>query len=98
MLSGKGPLSPSQIERMKVIPEGNTLYALGISKTSVGKGDSGAHPGYFNFVQYNEEHDIALVIITPFIDYNGGNMDNIIALSQCMGSIMESALTIYDEY
>ncbi|NBK21258.1 MAG: class A beta-lactamase-related serine hydrolase [Spirochaetia bacterium] len=96
LLAGKGSLSPAQIQRMKMIPEGNISYALGISKTPVGIGHSGAHPGYLNFVQYNEEHDVALVVVAPFLDYDAGSMDHISAVSQCMLAIMEGALRLYD--
>ncbi len=96
LLSGRGPLTKEQLQRMKVIPDGNTTYALGIGESIVGYGHSGAHPGYMNFVAYNDEHDIGVVVVAPFIDYNAGNMDSLMALLDFMQQIsvraMESAV------
>jgi D-alanyl-D-alanine carboxypeptidase len=97
LVSGQGPLTRTQVEKMKVVPEGNSTYGLGLSSTSVGIGHSGAHPGYLNFVQYNEEHDVSVVLVAPFIDYNEGNMDHIAATSELMMDVMESALLLYGE-
>ncbi len=94
LLSGRGPLHNEQIQRMKVIPEGNTAYALGISATSFGYGHSGAHPGYMNFAAYNEEHDTSIVLVAPFIDYDAGDMDNLYALLELFGKISMDALEI----
>jgi hypothetical protein len=77
---------------MKVIPEGNTTYALGISESKVGYGHSGAHPGYMNFAAYNEEHDIGVVVVAPFIDYDAGNMDRLFSLLELMQDISIRAM------
>lgn len=69
LLSGKGPFSAEQVVRMTLIPAGNTTYALGIGNTILGMGHSGAHPGYVNLAVYNPDDDVALVVVTPFIDY-----------------------------
>jgi D-alanyl-D-alanine carboxypeptidase len=69
LLSGNGPLRKEQVERMMAVPPGNTAYGLGISNTDVGVGHSGAHPGYTNFAAYNPDDDVAVVVVTPFIDY-----------------------------
>lgn len=97
LLSGQSPLKSSQITLMTEIPEGNNAYALGLSKTSVGIGHSGAHPGYLNFVVYDETSDVSMVVVMPFIDYNEGNMDHVSAASQMMIEIMETAVRIYSE-
>ena len=94
LLSGRGPLNMSQIERMKTIAEGNTSYALGLSFFELGVGHSGAHPGYMNIVVYNEERDTAIVMVAPFIDYNEGNFDNIGAALEMMQRIMKDALSL----
>ncbi|MDX9809457.1 MAG: serine hydrolase domain-containing protein [Sphaerochaetaceae bacterium] len=94
LLTGHSSLSMSQIDIMKTIPEGNTNYALGLSKSPIGIGHSGAHPGYLNFVQYHEESGISLVLVAPFIDYDEGNMDHVAATSQVMLDIMKDALEI----
>ncbi len=70
LLSGRGPLTGEQITRMTTAPAGNTTYALGIDNSEAGKGHSGAHPGYVNLVAYNPEDDVAVVVVTPFIDYS----------------------------
>ena len=70
LLSGRGPLSPQQIQRMITVPEGNTTYALGIGRNEAGLGHSGAHPGYVNLVTYQPATDTAVAVITPFIDYS----------------------------
>lgn len=69
LLSGKGPLSPTQIARMGTVPSGNTTYALGLDNTELGLGHSGAHPGYVNYAIYNPDDDVAVVVVTLFIDY-----------------------------
>ena len=69
LLSGKGPLSSEQVARMTLVPAGNATYALGIGNTILGMGHSGAHPGYVNLAVYNPDDDVALVVVTPFIDY-----------------------------
>lgn len=92
LLSGRGPVAPEYIEKMKEIPPGNTSYALGISRNSVGFGHSGAHPGYMNLVTYNQEHDISLVVCIPFIDYNEGNMNNIMEILTVMNEVSQNAL------
>lgn len=70
LLSGRGPLTKEQIARMTAVPEGNTTYALGIGNSEVGQGHSGAHPGYINLVAYHPQDDVAVVVVTPFIDYS----------------------------
>lgn len=70
LLSGHGPLSGAQIARMTTRPAGNSGYALGIGTYELGLGHSGAHPGYVNLVVYNPLDDVAVVVVTPFIDYN----------------------------
>ena len=92
ILSGRGPLTKEQIQRMKVIPEGNTTYALGIGESKVGYGHSGAHPGYMNFAAYNEEHDIGVVVVAPFIDYDAGNMDRLLSLLELMQNLSIRAM------
>jgi D-alanyl-D-alanine carboxypeptidase len=94
ILSGRGPLTHEQIRRMQVVPEGNTTYALGISKTEFGYGHSGAHPGYMNFVSYNEDHDISVAVVAPFLDYDEGKMDKLYATLNLMIDISEQALEI----
>jgi D-alanyl-D-alanine carboxypeptidase len=69
LLSGRGPLSAEQIARMTLVPADNTSYALGIGNTPLGMGHSGAHPGYVNLAVYDPDDDVALVVVTPFIDY-----------------------------
>ncbi len=70
ILSGRGGLSESQIEKMAAVPEGNTSYALGISNSALGMGHTGAHPGYVNIAFYRPDDDVAIVLVTPFIDYS----------------------------
>ena len=70
LLSGRGPLSNEQVARMMRVPEGNTTYALGIGNSEVGAGHSGAHPGYVNLVAYHPADDVAVVVVTTFIDYS----------------------------
>ncbi len=70
LLSGRGPLTREQIARMTLVPDGNTTYALGVGGNEVGIGHSGAHPGYVNLVAYNPHDDVAVVVVTPFIDYS----------------------------
>ncbi len=95
LLSARGPLSSSQIERMKSIPEGNDIYALGVSQTPFGWGHSGAHPGYLNFVSYHAGHDVSVAAAAPFINYNEGNMDKINELLLFMvNAAMKSLQTI----
>ncbi len=69
ILSGHGGLSKQQVQRMEEIPLGNQAYALGLTKNDIGYGHGGGHPGYTNNVVYNEEHDIAIIVVSPFIDY-----------------------------
>ncbi len=69
LLSGRGPLNKNQVERMMAVPSGNTTYGLGISNSDIGAGHSGAHPGYVNLATYNPDDDVAVVVVTPFIDY-----------------------------
>jgi len=94
LLSGRGPLTQEQIREMQTIPEGNSTYALGISKTDFGYGHSGAHPGYMNFVSYNEKHDSSAAVVIPIIDYNAGNMDRLGAALQLMMEVSVKALEI----
>jgi D-alanyl-D-alanine carboxypeptidase len=94
LLSGRGPLTTDQVQRMKAIPEGNTTYALGISASTFGYGHSGAHPGYMNFTAYNEEHDISVVVVAPFIDYDAGDMTRLYNLLGMFGEISMEALKI----
>ncbi|MGE4454563.1 MAG: serine hydrolase domain-containing protein [Sphaerochaeta sp.] len=94
LLSGKSPLSSTQVERMKRVPQGNNAYGLGLSKTDDLIGHTGAHPGYLNFVQYHEESGISLVLVSPFIDYNEGNMDHLTDASEVMLNIITDALTL----
>lgn len=70
LLSGRGPLSEEQVARMMRVPEGNSTYALGIGNSEAGAGHSGAHPGYINLVAYHPPDDVAVVVVTPFIDYS----------------------------
>ncbi len=69
LLSARGPLSPEQVARMTTVPEGNTTYALGIGRNEARLGHSGAHPGYVNLVTWDPATDIAVAVVTPFIDY-----------------------------
>jgi D-alanyl-D-alanine carboxypeptidase len=71
LLSGRGPLTKEQVKRMTTVPTGNSSYALGISKSGIGLGHSGAHPGYVNLAGYNSNDDVTVVVVSPFIDYNG---------------------------
>lgn len=70
LLSGRGPLTQDQIARMRTVPAGNSSYGLGLSLTDIGIGHSGAHPGYVNLVAYDPDDDVAVVVVTPFIDYS----------------------------
>ena len=70
LLSGRGPLGKEQVARMASVPKGNTTYALGIGNSEVGVGHSGAHPGYVNIAAYHPGDDVAVVVVTPFIDYS----------------------------
>ena len=97
LLLAQGPLSELTIETMKTVVEGNSNYSLGLSHSALGVGHSGAHPGYMNIVVYNEEHDAAIVMVAPFIDYNEGNMEHIIAALTVMQEIMSEALTIMEK-
>lgn len=69
LLSGRGQLGKEQITRMITVPADNTTYAMGIGNTDIGAGHSGVHPGYVNLVVYNPDDDVAVVVVTPFIDY-----------------------------
>jgi hypothetical protein len=55
---------------MAAVAEGNKGYGLGLGNFSVGIGHTGAHPGYVNLVAYNPDDDVAVVVVTPFIDYD----------------------------
>lgn len=70
IFSGAGPLKKEQVARMTKMPEGNTSYALGIGHTDVGLAHTGAHPGYVNLAAYHPGDDVAVVVVTPFIDYS----------------------------
>lgn len=70
LLSGRGPLTQEQVSRMTTKPTGNPTYALGIGNSPVGLGHTGAHPGYVNLVAYHPQDDVAVVVVTPFIDYS----------------------------
>jgi D-alanyl-D-alanine carboxypeptidase len=70
LLSGRGPLTKEQVKRMATEAEGNKSYGLGLGNTSVGVGHTGGHPGYVNLVAYNPDDDVAVVVVTPFIDYD----------------------------
>jgi len=70
LLSGRGPLTREQVKRMATVAEGNKGYGLGLGNISVGIGHTGAHPGYVNLVAYNPDDDVAVVVVTPFIDYD----------------------------
>jgi CubicO group peptidase (beta-lactamase class C family) len=71
LLSGRGPLTKEQVKRMTTVPAGNSTYALGIGSSAIGLGHSGAHPGYVNLAGFNPDDDVAVVIFSPSIDYNG---------------------------
>lgn len=70
LLSGSGPLTREQVTRMAAVAEGNKGYGLGLGNFSVGVGHTGGHPGYVNLVAYNPDDDVAVVVVTPFIDYD----------------------------
>ncbi len=70
LLSGGGPLTREQAARMLAVEPGNKTYGLGIGNSEAGAGHSGAHPGFVNLVGYNPDDDVAVVVVTPFIDYN----------------------------
>jgi len=70
LLSGRGPLTREQVKRMATVAQGNKAYGLGIGSTTLGLGHNGAHPGYINLVAYNPDDDVAVVVVTPFIDYD----------------------------
>lgn len=79
LLSGRGALTPEQIKRMTAIPAGNATYALGISSNvDLGLGHAGTHRGYVNLVVYHPQDDVAIVVVTPFIDYS--NLEQHLAL------------------
>lgn len=94
LLSGRGPLTSAQVAAMETIPEGNTTYALGVGTSNVGYGHSGAHPGYMNFTAYNKKHDVSVVVVAPFIDYDGGQMGRLYAMLELMTTISEHAMMI----
>lgn len=96
LLKAKGPLSENTLAEMKTIVEGNSNYSLGLSHSVLGLGHSGAHPGYMNIVFYNEDYDTSIVLVAPFIDYNGGNMEHIIATLTVMQEIISEALAIME--
>lgn len=92
LLSGGGPLKKEHVARMTAVPAGNTTYALGIGSTKdVGLGHSGAHPGYMNLVTYHPVDDVAVVVVTPFIDYNKGSMDKAIAQLHLLAEVAREA-------
>jgi hypothetical protein len=43
---------------------------LGLGNSPAGVGHTGAHPGYVNLVAYNPDDDVAVVVVTPFVDYD----------------------------
>lgn len=89
LLSGKGPLRPGTVRKMTRIPDGNTTYALGISRTDYGLGHSGAHPGYINIVEYDAKDDVVVVVVTPFIDYTTDLNDHLALLLDLVGGTRE---------
>lgn len=93
LLSGKGPLNRGQIARMTAVPTGNTTYALGIGRNAVGLGHSGAHPGYVNLVAYDPQEDVAVVVVTPFIDYSKlhAHLALLTDIGREAGTLVESA-------
>ena len=84
LLSGRGVLTPKQIARMTAIPADNTNHALGISSyVDLGLGQVGMHQGYVNLVVYHPQDDMAIAIVTPFIDYS--NLELHLALLRDIG-------------
>lgn len=70
LLSGTGPVTRQQIERMIAPAPGNAAYGLGLGNSPIGAGHSGAHPGFVNLFAYNLDDGVATVVVTPFIDYH----------------------------
>lgn len=87
-------LEPEQVERMERIPEGNAAYALGLSVSDLGYGHGGAHPGYTNTIVYNGEHDTVMVVVSPFIDYDEGDMSNVMEAHYTRERMMSRALAL----
>jgi hypothetical protein len=43
---------------------------LGLGNSPAGVGHTGTHPGYVNLVAYSPDDDVAVVVVTPFVDYD----------------------------